>query len=87
MFAREAVPSLRHFEKLVLVLLILHIASKRAALLGVLSVLGPFGHGFRFSLGRGMIIVDSVLFGTIAPDLENQPWSASHFNKSAFASA
>jgi len=70
-FAREAVPGLSHFEKLVLVLLVLHIASKRAALLGVLSILGRFGHGFR-SLGGGMIIV-SVPYGTIAPDLENQP--------------
>jgi len=38
------------------------------------------------SLGGGMIIV-SVPYGTIAPDLENQPWSKSHFNKGAFASA
>ena len=87
MFAREAVPGLSHFEKLALVLLILHIASKRAALSGVPSVLGCFGHGFRFSLGGGMIIFDSVPFGTRAPDLENQPGSASHFNKGALASA
>jgi len=39
------------------------------------------------SLGGGMIIVASVPYGTIAPDLENQPGSVSHFNKDAFASA
>jgi hypothetical protein len=48
----QATPGICNLEKLLPVSIVLHISSERVALLGVLSVLGCFGHVFRFTRRR-----------------------------------